>query len=84
MATQNETITISQFKATCLAVLDKVKRTGQPVLVTRRGEPIAVIDPPPLPKKKASWLGSFALKGTITGDIVSPVLSESDWDVLND
>ena len=73
MAIPNETITISQFKATCLAVL-----------VTRRGEPIAVIDPPPLPKKKASWLGSFALKGAITGDIVSPVLPESDWEVLND
>ena len=39
----NEVISISQFKATCLAVLDKVKRTGKPVLVTRRGIPIAMI-----------------------------------------
>jgi prevent-host-death family protein len=84
MITPKETITISQFKATCLAVLDKVKRTGQPVLVTRRGEPIAIIDPPPLPKKKASWLGSFDSKGKITGDIVSPVLPETYWEVLND
>ena len=43
-------ITISKFKATCLAVLDNVKRTGRPVLVTRHGKPIAVIDPPPPPK----------------------------------
>ena len=42
MAT-GEVISISQFKATCLAVLDKVKRTGMPVLVTRRGVPIARI-----------------------------------------
>jgi prevent-host-death family protein len=84
MTTPSETITISQFKATCLAVLDKVKRTGQPVLVTRRGEPIALIDPPPLPKKKASWLGSFASRGKITGDILSPVLRESDWEVLDE
>jgi prevent-host-death family protein len=82
MITPKETITISQFKATCLAVLDKVKRTGQPVLVTRRGKPIAIIDPPPLPKLKASWLGSFASKGKITGDIVSPALPESEWEVL--
>lgn len=81
---QIETITISQFKATCLAVLDNVKRTGRSVLVTRHGKPIAIIDPPPPPVKKASWLGSFKSKGKISGDIISPVAPEDDWDVLND
>lgn len=81
---QIEVITISQFKATCLAVLDKVKRTGQAVVVTRRGEPIATIDPPPLPVSKKSWLGSFKSKGTIVGDILSPVVEEDDWGVLNE
>ncbi len=79
-----EVITISQFKATCLAVMDRVKRTGQPVLVTRRGEPIAIIDPPPLPQKKQSWLGSFALKGRIVGNVVSPVVQEDEWGVLGE
>ena len=45
----DEVVTISKFKATCLAVLDKVKRTGKPILVTRRGEAIATITPPPEP-----------------------------------
>lgn len=81
---QIEVITISKFKATCLAVLDSVKRTGRPVLVTRHGKPIAVIDPPPKPIKKDSWLGSFKTRGEITGDILSPVLSEKDWDALNE
>ena len=79
-----EVITISQFKATCLAVLDKVKRTGMPVLVTRHGKPIAMIDPPPPPEKKASWLGSFKTRGKICGDIVSPVLTETEWESLNE
>ncbi len=51
---QEETIMISKFKATCLAVLNKVKQTGQPVLVTRRGEPIALIEPPPQPERYES------------------------------
>jgi len=68
----SEVISISQFKATCLAVLDKVKRTGKPVLVTRRGVPIAMIEPPPPPELKESWLGAFKYKGKIIGDIVSP------------
>ncbi len=79
-----DVITISKFKATCLAVLDNVKRTGHPVLVTRHGKPIAVIDPPPPPEKKSSWLGSFKSKGKITGDIMTPVISEQTWNVLNE
>jgi len=80
----NEVISISQFKATCLAVLDKVKRTGQPVLVTRRGVPIAMIEPPPPPELKESWLGGFKHKGKIIGDIVSPASNETEWGVLNE
>lgn len=80
---QMDAITISKFKATCLSVLDSVKRTGRPVLVTRHGKPIAVIDPPPPPPKKESWLGSFKTKGKITGDIISPVIPDDDWHVLN-
>lgn len=38
-------ISISQFKATCLAVLEEVRRTGQTVLVTRFGVPVAEIHP---------------------------------------
>ena len=77
-------ITISQFKATCLAVLDKVKRTGRPVLVVRHGKPIAVIDPPPPPDKKASWLGSFQARGEITGDIMTPAAAPGEWEALRD
>jgi len=71
------------FKATCLALLDKVKRTGQPILVTRRGEPIAEVVPPPPLEKPPSWLGSFQSTGRIVGDIVSPALDEEDWEALD-
>lgn len=81
---QPDVITISKFKATCLAVLDTVKRTGRPVLVLRHGEPIAVIEPPPPPEKQDSWLGCFKAQGKITGDIIAPVVSEKDWYVLNE
>lgn len=77
-----ETIAISKFKATCLAVLQKVKRTGRPVLVTRFGKPIASIVPPPTPVRRPDWLGSLAGTATIVGDIVSPALPEEEWEVL--
>lgn len=79
---QMEVITISKFKATCLAVLDRVKRTGQAVVVTRRGEPIATIGPPPIPEQTGSWLGCFKTRGSIVGDIISPASDESEWSVI--
>lgn len=80
----SEVITISRFKATCLAVLDKVRRTGQPVLITRRGETIAMIEPPPPPEMKKSWLGSFRSTGRIAGDIIVPVVKEEEWEALGE
>lgn len=75
-----ETVSISEFKATCLERLRKVKQTGQPILITKRGEPIAQVVPPPPPKRREDWLG--CMKGTILfmGDVVSPVMEEEDWE----
>lgn len=61
-----EEIAISKFKATCLAVLAKVKKTGQPVLVTRFGQPIARIEPPE-PAKRTIRLGTGVGSMTILG-----------------
>ncbi|MDQ8162273.1 MAG: type II toxin-antitoxin system prevent-host-death family antitoxin [Gemmatimonadota bacterium] len=77
-----EFISISVFKATCLAVLERVRNTGASVVVTRRGEPIAEIMPPSAATPHAEWIG--ALKGTarIVGDIVAPVVAADEWDAL--
>jgi antitoxin (DNA-binding transcriptional repressor) of toxin-antitoxin stability system len=76
-----ETVSISRFKATCLALLAKVKRTGRPILVTRKGEVIAQILPPPPPEKPPSWLGCFHATGKILGDVVSPAVDATTWEV---
>jgi prevent-host-death family protein len=78
-----EKVTISKFKATCLSLLKKVKQTGRPILVTRRGEPVALIVPPPMPEKSKTWLGLYKDTGRITGDIVSPAAAPEDWEMLD-
>jgi len=75
---------ISQFKARCLAVLARVKRTGEPVLITRFGEPIAEVVPPTPPERFERRLGALRDSGRIVGDIVGPVVPEDDWDVLRE
>jgi len=79
-----ETISISKFKATCLRLLDNVKKTGKSILVTRKGEPIALVTPPPPPPKPDQWLGCMKDSIEITGDVISPVLEEKQWEVLKD
>jgi prevent-host-death family protein len=82
MIKPRHTIAIAKFKATCLSVLEEVRRTGQPVLVTRRGEPIAEIIPPRPPARPDGWLGDLQEHGRIEGDIVSPLVASSEWEVL--
>jgi prevent-host-death family protein len=74
------TINASQFKATCLAVLDEVSRTGEPVVILKRGRPIAELVPPMLRGKRHP---QDALRGTVEflGDILEPVLPPDAWEV---
>lgn len=69
-------ISVTQFKATCLAVIDRVMRTGEPIVVTKHGKPAAIVSAPPSEKKKPSQYGSAKGKITIRGDIVSPLPPE--------
>ena len=60
-----------QFKARCLALLDQVAQTGESILVTKRGKPVArlvPVEPPP------------SLRGSVLEetDVVSPI--ETDWE----
>ena len=78
-----EEIAISKFKATCLGVLERVRRTGKPILVTRFGKPVAQVVPPPPPPRPKHWIGDMQGTMRIVGDIVSPAVDEEDWEVLN-
>jgi prevent-host-death family protein len=77
-------IAISKFKATCLAVLERVRRTGKPVRITRFGTPIADIVPPAPPKARRGWIGSMRGTARIVGDLVSPVVDEDEWEALKE
>lgn len=75
-------VSVSQFKTTCLELLRKVQATGQPVLITRRGEPVALLTAAPPPAPGPCWIGSEIGSGRILGDILSP-LGPEDWEALS-
>lgn len=78
-----ETIAISEFKATCLAVLERVRRTGASIIVTKRGKPVAEINPPSPASTGEAWLGSMRGSATLTDDLIAPASSPGDWDALS-
>lgn len=75
-----ETVSISEFKATCLARLERVRRTGRRLLITRRGEPIAEVVPPSRTVAVESWLGSASTSGRILGDLIEPAVPADQWE----
>ena len=74
-----EQLAISKFKATCLAVLERVNKTGEPILVTRFGKPVATIMPPGIAHHVPRF-GTGIGSAEILGDIVGSISDESDWE----
>ena len=77
-----DVVNISTFKATCLALLERVRRTGQPLLITRRGEPVAEVVPATPRRARAGWIGARRGSGRILGDIVAPAADARQWEAL--
>jgi prevent-host-death family protein len=71
-------IKASECKAKFLSVIAEVARTGERVIVTKRGEPLVDV----IPHRKNTKDAFGILKGRIkiTGDIISPI--DVEWEAL--
>jgi len=65
------TIPAAEFKARCLALMDEVARTGETIVVTKYGKPVAELRPHLGPRAR-SLIGLHRGRIRILGDIVSP------------
>lgn len=74
------TIQASEFKAKCLALMDQVARTGETILVTKNGKPVAELRPHRPPRIK-SPLGLHKGQSVILGDVIEP-LDTGLWKAL--
>jgi prevent-host-death family protein len=66
------------FKAQCLAIMDRVLHTGEPVVITKHGKPVVKLFPA---EKQADDIFDYmAGKARVVGDIVGPVTPPEDWE----
>ncbi len=68
------------FKVHCLAVMDEVQAKRETILITKHGKPVVKLVP--ADKNADEIYGFLSGKGTVTGDVVSPAISEKDWGEL--
>ena len=64
-------IAISQFKAHCLEIIEKIQTSGQSVIITKRDKAIATVLP--MGTKKVSLFGMLKNKAEIKADILEPI-----------
>jgi len=71
-------ITATEFKAKCLALIDVVQRTGQPLIISKHGKKVVrlVAEHSPQPWKALRGSGKFL------SDPFAPVISESEIEAL--
>jgi prevent-host-death family protein len=73
------TIKASEFKAKCLALMDEVASSGESLLVTKNGKPVAELRPHR--PATSALLGILKGKVKITGDIISPI-DDVEWEAM--
>lgn len=76
-----KTVPAGEFKQTCLRVLDEVRETGEVVVVTKRGVPVAQLMPVSQ-ERMEDWKGAMQGSGEILGDLVAPATDPEEWEVL--
>ncbi len=74
-----ETINASEFKARCLAILDRVQATGERVVILKRGRAVAELGPA---NQSVAEYPQMELKGTVkvVGDILGPAVPDDYWE----
>ena len=68
------TISASRFKAQCLALLDEVAASGETIVITKRGKPVARVAPLEPPK---SLIGSVTYLVS-DEELIAPI--DVEWD----
>jgi prevent-host-death family protein len=69
-----------KFKTHCLSVMADVQATGEPVVVTKRGEPVVKVVP--IASGESDLFGFMAGEFRIAGDIESPLVPAEEWEVM--
>jgi len=75
-----KTLPAGEFKARCLRLMEDVRKTREPLVITKRGKPVAKLVP--IDDEGRGFIGRLEGMFEIVGDIESPVEPPEAWDAL--
>lgn len=78
-----EHINAPDFKAHCLAILDRVQQTGETITILKRGKRVAQLVPYS-PREESSPQSTLAGTAKILGDIVASVVPAHEWEAAGE
>ena len=73
-----KTIKASDFRAKCLKLMDEVAETGEEIVITKNGRPVARLVP--YGERPETLIGIDRGKIKILGDIIAPI--DVEWDAV--
>ena len=74
------TMTATEFRARCLALMDEVAESGEAIVITKRGRPVARLTP--YRTKRGPWFGRDRDIIEIRDDLIEPV--DVEWEAESD
>jgi prevent-host-death family protein len=72
----NRYVAAAEFKANCLRLMDEVAQQRRPIIITKRGKPVAKLVP--MEEQATDLFGYMAGTARICGDIISPI-DDVEW-----
>ncbi len=77
-----KTVAASAFQANCLRIINEMREDGEPVTITNRGKPVAVLSPVQPERETRSIIG--AMKGTVLAydNPFGPASDSSEWGAM--
>ena len=73
------TIKASEFKAKCMKLMDEVAESGEEIVITKNGRPVAKLVA--YRSKADEWFGADKGVIEIIGDIISPI--DVEWEAMS-
>ena len=77
---EKRTMKASEFKAKCLALMDEIAESGEEIVITKRGKPVAKLAP--CEDKPVSWFGRDRDIIHMHDDLIEPV--DVEWEAEAD
>ena len=82
MDTSSRTIPAAQFRDQCLRLMDEVRATGETLIVTKHGRPVAAVVP--YTEQATTSIIGWSDDIRIAWDVEEPAIPPERWQVLSD